>query len=182
MVSDGSMRASDSDREKVVQVLGAAYTEGRLGLDEFDDRTTAAYAAKTWGELRELTSDLPAGASLEGQPATAPPAGPTPSLPPGPRPNHGMIFVPFVPVAIVLLILAVSSHAALLFVPMLIILFALRAARRGHGPGPGRGPGGSFPPGPGNFGPGSDGFPPRSDGFPPDPGDRVPPRTGGDQI
>lgn len=175
MVSDGGMRASDSDREKVVQILGAAYTEGRLGLDEFDDRTTAAYAAKTWGELRELTSDLPAGSSLEGPQATAPPAEPTPSLPPGPRPNHGMIFVPFVPVAIVLLILAVSSHAALLFVPMLIILFALRAARRGPGPGPGRGPRGSFPPGPG-------GFRPDSGDVPPDPGGRVPPGVGGDPL
>lgn len=173
MVSDGGMRASDSDREKVVQILGAAYTEGRLGLDEFDDRTTAAYSAKTWGELRELTSDLPAGTSLEAQHTAAPPAEPTPALPPGARPNHGMIFVPFVPVAIVLLILAVSSHAALLFVPMLIILFALRAARRG--PGSGRGPRGSFPPGPGGFRPGAG-------DLPPDPGDPVPPGAGGDPL
>jgi hypothetical protein len=173
VVSDGSMRASDSDREKVVQILGAAYTEGRLGLDEFDDRTNSAYAAKTWGELRELTSDLPAGASLEGQRATAPPAEPTPSLPPGPRPNHGMIFVPFVPVAIVLLILAVSSHAALLFVPMLIVLFALRAARRGQGPG--RGPDGSVPPG-------ASGFRAGPADFPSDPDGHVPPSIGGDPL
>ncbi|HEX4063501.1 MAG TPA: DUF1707 domain-containing protein [Streptosporangiaceae bacterium] len=165
MVSDGGMRASDSDREKVVELLGAAYTEGRLGLDEFDDRTTAAYAAKTWDELRQLTSDLPAGASLDGPSATASPDGPQLSLPPaGPRaPGREIMFVPFLPVAIVLLILAVSAHAALLFVPMLIVLFALRAARRSHGGsrGPGGGPGGSFPPGPGGH---------------------VPPRTGGDPL
>jgi Domain of unknown function (DUF1707) len=160
VVSDGGMRASDSDREKVVEILGAAYTEGRLGLDEFDDRTTAAYSAKTWGELRQLTSDLPAGASLDGQHPAASPDAPRPSLPPGPRPpGREIMFVPFLPVAIVLLILAVSSHAALLFVPMLIVMFALRAARRSHGGG--RGPRDSFPPGP---------------------GDRVPPRTGGDPL
>jgi hypothetical protein len=164
VVSDGGMRASDSDRDKVVEILGAAYTEGRLALDEFDDRTTAAYSAKTWGELRQLTSDLPAGASLDSlPPATAPADGPQLSLPAAgpPPPSRGIMIVPFVPVAIVLLILAVSAHAALLFVPMLIVLFALRAARRGPGADPG---------------PSSHG------GFPPGPGDRVPPRTGGDPL
>jgi Domain of unknown function (DUF1707) len=157
VVSDGGMRASDSDREKVVEILGAAYTEGRLALDEFDDRTTAAYAAKTWGELRQLTSDLPAGASLDSQRAAAAPDGIPPSLPPAGPPSRGILIVPFVPVALVLLILAMSAHAALLFVPLLIVLFVLRASRRGHG----RGPRGNFPPGPGG---------------------RVPPRTGGDPL
>jgi hypothetical protein len=58
-MSDGSIRASDDDRERVVAVLREAYSEGRLTLDEFEDRTSAAYAARTWGELRELTVDLP---------------------------------------------------------------------------------------------------------------------------
>jgi hypothetical protein len=59
-MTDGSIRASDKDREDVVTVLRDAYSEGRLTLDEFDERTSAAYAAKTWGDLRELTADLPA--------------------------------------------------------------------------------------------------------------------------
>jgi hypothetical protein len=58
-MSDGSIRASDSDRESVVAVLREAYSEGRLTLDEFEERTSAAYAGRTWGELRELTVDLP---------------------------------------------------------------------------------------------------------------------------
>ena len=49
MTTDGTMRASDHDRESAVEVLRDAYTAGRLNLDEFDERTTAAYAAKTWG-------------------------------------------------------------------------------------------------------------------------------------
>ncbi len=67
------IRASDMDREAVVAVLRDAYTAGRLTLDEFDERTSAAYAGKTWGELRVLTADLPEmpemGADLPGPPA-----------------------------------------------------------------------------------------------------------------
>jgi hypothetical protein len=54
------MRASDSDREKVVQALQEQVGEGRLTLSEFEQRSTDAYAtAKTVGELRALTEDLP---------------------------------------------------------------------------------------------------------------------------
>src|SRR5215469_6089058 len=53
------IRASDSDREHAVEALRDQYAEGRLTLEEFDERTSAAYAAKTWTDLRELTSDLP---------------------------------------------------------------------------------------------------------------------------
>ena len=59
-MTDQSIRASDQERESVVDVLRDAYADGRLTLDEFEERTSAAYAAKTWADLRELTSDLPA--------------------------------------------------------------------------------------------------------------------------
>jgi Domain of unknown function (DUF1707) len=58
-MTDRSIRASDRERESVVDVLRDAYTEGRLTLDEFEERTTEAYASKTWDDLRELTGDLP---------------------------------------------------------------------------------------------------------------------------
>ena len=48
MASDDPIRASDADREVVVATLREAYTAGRLNLDEFDERTTAAYESKTW--------------------------------------------------------------------------------------------------------------------------------------
>jgi hypothetical protein len=53
------IRASDKERDSVVDVLRDAYTDGRLTLDEFEERTSAAYAAKTWTDLRQLTADLP---------------------------------------------------------------------------------------------------------------------------
>ena len=54
------MRASDEDREQAAALLGDAFVAGRLTRDELDERCMAAYAAKTWGELDDLTADLPA--------------------------------------------------------------------------------------------------------------------------
>ena len=54
--------ASSADRERAVGVLRAGFTEGRLTQDELDDRVARAYAARTYGQLWELTCDLPAGA------------------------------------------------------------------------------------------------------------------------
>ena len=59
MATDDLIRASDVDREAVVTTLREAYTAGRLTLDEFDERMAAAYAGRTWGDLRALTADLP---------------------------------------------------------------------------------------------------------------------------
>src|SRR6516162_8498292 len=91
-MTDRPIRASDRERDNVVDVLRDAYTEGRLTLEEFDERTSAAYASKTWGDLRELTADLPVqpvlGADLpQRQPRPLPVAQQVvPSLP---RPRHG---------------------------------------------------------------------------------------------
>ncbi|MEU8306973.1 DUF1707 domain-containing protein [Actinomadura sp. NPDC048955] len=53
------MRAGDADRERVAQVLRDAAGEGRLTLDELDERLDAVYAAKTYAELGPITRDLP---------------------------------------------------------------------------------------------------------------------------
>jgi hypothetical protein len=65
-----ALRASDAEREAAVARLRTAGGEGRLTLDELADRVTAAYQARTGGELGALVSDLPAPA-----PQAAPPAG-----------------------------------------------------------------------------------------------------------
>ena len=54
-----SLRASDTDREQLVDVLKAAFSEGRLDQDEYNSRMEQAYSAKTYGELRVLVADLP---------------------------------------------------------------------------------------------------------------------------
>jgi hypothetical protein len=52
------LRASDSDRERVITLLSAAAADGRLTPDEHADRVERAYRARTLGELAGLTVDL----------------------------------------------------------------------------------------------------------------------------
>ncbi|MEG8180367.1 DUF1707 domain-containing protein [Nocardia terpenica] len=59
-VGNENVRASDADREKIVEKLRLAVDEGRLNLHEFDDRLQQVYAARTYGELAPILSDLPA--------------------------------------------------------------------------------------------------------------------------
>jgi hypothetical protein len=66
---DGSVRAGNADRERVVAQLNAAFAEGRLDVGELDERVAAAYAAKTLGELVPLTADLPVGRARAAGPA-----------------------------------------------------------------------------------------------------------------
>lgn len=68
----GDLRASDHDRDRVAEVLRQAAGEGRLTLDELDDRLSAVYAAKTYGELEPITRDLPIGAPAGASPAMSP--------------------------------------------------------------------------------------------------------------
>jgi hypothetical protein len=72
------LRAADTDRAAVATVLGEHMSAGRLTVDEYDERLARAYAAKTYGELDELTADLPA-AVLAPRPAPPRPASLTPA-------------------------------------------------------------------------------------------------------
>ncbi len=53
------LRVSDADREQAAEVLRMAAGDGRLTLDELDERLSTAYAAKTYADLESVTSDLP---------------------------------------------------------------------------------------------------------------------------
>ncbi len=56
----GQMRAADADRDRVVEYLSTAYCEGRLSKDEYDGRLENALSARTYGDLDQLVTDLPA--------------------------------------------------------------------------------------------------------------------------
>jgi Domain of unknown function (DUF1707) len=58
-----SIRASDADRQQVVEALHRHTATGRLSLDEFTERVDAAHRASTYGELAAVTADLPAEAA-----------------------------------------------------------------------------------------------------------------------
>ncbi|MEU6733804.1 DUF1707 SHOCT-like domain-containing protein [Streptomyces physcomitrii] len=67
------LRASDADRDRVAEILREAVAEGRLDMEEFDERLDAVYRARTYGELAPLTRDLPGAGAVA--PAKAPGAG-----------------------------------------------------------------------------------------------------------
>jgi len=114
MTANRAIRASDHDREHVVEILRAQYTEGRLTLAEFDDRMAAAYESKTWGDLLDLTSDLPVDVRLGTDLATRPaaewpaaewPAAERPADQPARRSPPSQ-FVPLVPLLIAAAVVA----------------------------------------------------------------------------
>jgi hypothetical protein len=53
------LRISDADRERVAERLRDAAGEGRLTIEELDERVELAYAARTGSDLTPLTADLP---------------------------------------------------------------------------------------------------------------------------
>ena len=63
-----SIRIGTAEREQAVKALGEHFAQGRLEPAEFEERMTAAYAARTASELDRLFDDLPSPA---GSPSTA---------------------------------------------------------------------------------------------------------------
>jgi hypothetical protein len=80
------MRASDADRERIVNLLREHHAEGRLDIEEFHDRLNAAYAAKTIGDLEALLADMP-GIDLYRLPSAGLKAAPVGSWAPARRPS-----------------------------------------------------------------------------------------------
>ena len=76
------MLASDADREQVVEILTAAFVQGRLTIDELRLRVGLALASRTFAELAPLIVDIP-----------APPLKP----PPAPRPVRSATTAPAIP-------------------------------------------------------------------------------------
>jgi hypothetical protein len=61
------MRASDEDRQRVIDQLQRHTAAGRLTLDEFTERVGDVYSARTLADLATLTHDLPADVPAPGQ-------------------------------------------------------------------------------------------------------------------
>jgi len=76
------MRASDADRQEVIERLRAALDEGRLKMDEYIERMGLASEAVTYGDLAPLYADLPqSGAVARPDPLPPVPAAPPPAPP-----------------------------------------------------------------------------------------------------
>jgi hypothetical protein len=86
-LSYGEMRASTADRERAVDVLKAAFAEGRLDQSEYADRVGLVYASRTYAELAGVTADLPVGPlgavpSVQAPPWPGQPSSPFAQVPP----------------------------------------------------------------------------------------------------
>jgi hypothetical protein len=138
-MTDRSIRASDKERESVVDVLRDAYTEGRLTLDEFEERTSAAYASKTWDDLRELTGDLPVepvlGADLPQRRARPQPA-PRQVMPSPPRTRQSGRDRPLgrlLPVVFAWIMIAAAAGSPDTAAALSVVFICLLACRIGYG-------------------------------------------------
>jgi hypothetical protein len=83
------MLASDADREQVVEILKAAFVQGRLTIDELRLRAGLALASRTYAELAVTIADIPAP-PLKAPPAPAPvrPAAQAPAMSAAPLPGR----------------------------------------------------------------------------------------------
>jgi hypothetical protein len=137
-MTDRPIRASDKERDSVVDVLRDAYTDGRITLAEFEERTSAAYASKTWTDLRELTSDLPVepvlGADLPQRPP--PPQPVAPVMPAVPRPRQGGRGRPLgrlLPVIFAWIMIAAAAGSPDTAAALSVVFICLLACRVGYG-------------------------------------------------
>jgi hypothetical protein len=122
------IRASDSDREVVAERLSSALTEGRLSMQEYDDRLGQAFQAVTYGELADLLTDLPrtgAGAGTKPQPAARSSATPMAKLSTFPKWLRILWTIWAVKVSLnlaVWVMLSISDMSPVYFWPMWIIV------------------------------------------------------------
>ncbi|HUB23571.1 MAG TPA: DUF1707 domain-containing protein [Streptosporangiaceae bacterium] len=126
------IRASDQERETVVAVLRDAFTDGRLTFDEFEERTAAAYAARTWIQLGELTADLPAHADLSQRLQEPPPQDVPRAIPPR-RARRERPFDRVLPVLFVWILIAAAAGAPSLAAALSFIFICVLATRIGYG-------------------------------------------------
>jgi hypothetical protein len=80
----GHIRASDADREQVIDALKDAFVQGRLTRDEFGARAGRALVSRTYAELTTITADIPIG--VPAWLTEAPPS--KPALAPARRPMN----------------------------------------------------------------------------------------------
>jgi hypothetical protein len=112
---DTELRIGDAERDQVTTALHDHFAAGRLSRDELDERLDSTLSAKTRGDLRKVTWDLP------GEALTTPPQQmPDPAMmgPPRMRPK---IFVPVFPLIVLGIILLSAAHGgAALLIPFLV--------------------------------------------------------------
>ncbi|MGH2851067.1 MAG: DUF1707 SHOCT-like domain-containing protein [Solirubrobacteraceae bacterium] len=114
MAGRAILRASDSDREQIIDRLRKAAAEGRLAAHELEDRVGAALRARTYGDLDATVADLPRQAR-----SRLPAARPRLAL----ARQHPLLLVLAVPV--ILTAVALVAAVTLAAMVMMFVLFVL---------------------------------------------------------
>ena len=129
----GHLRASHADRERAIDVLKAAFAEGRLDQEEYTDRVGQAQVSRTYADLGALVADLPVGPFGTLAPAPSA-AGPLPMPAPPPPPPPGLMPSPrasMTPLVIAALIAAIMAPT--IAIPVLAVVACINVARSGPG-------------------------------------------------
>jgi len=113
------LRASRADRERVIDLLKAAFVQDRLDRDEFDTRIGQALASRTCGELAAVTADIPA--ELTGELPRRPPVRARRRIPFNTAVTGGACMAVLVPVGMTAALLSGSPVAVVLFAVFTII-------------------------------------------------------------
>lgn len=113
-----NIRAGDADRERTAERLRKGHAEGRLDMDEFQQRLERCYEAKTLDDLGELVSDLPRQDDHDDR-----------------RPPGWFLawrLTPLVPILIVLIavLAATGHHVFWLWIPLAFLFWRLSWLRR----------------------------------------------------
>jgi len=142
------LRIGDAERESASNALGEHLSAGRLDVDEYGERTARVVAARTWGELLALFTDLP-----EPKPRPLTRLGPTtpanrtsPAIPAGgevagqhrlPTLGHRLAgaAVPLAAIiATVLFFTVARTWVVFMIIPAAAVLSGALAGGRRHGP------------------------------------------------
>jgi hypothetical protein len=113
------LRASRADRERVIDLLKAAFAQGRLDRNEFDARIGQALASRTYGELAAITADIPA--ELTGALPRRPPVRARRRIPFNTAVTGGACMAGLVNLGMIAALLIRSPVAVVLFVVFAII-------------------------------------------------------------
>jgi hypothetical protein len=111
------MRAGDKERQRVVEQLGKHFGEGRLTIEEFDQRVVRAHASVYLDELPALTADLPRD--------------PEPHRPPtrSPRRVPSGVFVLLIAILLAWTLVTAVIYSAPPFFALLLLFLLLRHRR-----------------------------------------------------
>jgi hypothetical protein len=121
------LRASRADRERVIDLLKAAFVQGRLDRDEFDARIGQAVASRTYGELAAVTAGIPA--ELTAAPPRRPPVRARRRIPFNTAVTGGACMAGLVNAGMIAVLLSRSPVVVVLFVVLAVIgtILAIRA-------------------------------------------------------